>query len=278
MEKQSLIGMIHLPPLLGSPLYDDNQDINDIVQRTTNDLKIYVKHGFSGVIFENYGDYPFYPNKVPPETIASMTAIITRTLENFPQIKNDNDNFEIGINVLRNDAKAALSIAKVTGASFIRINIHAFAFITDQGIIQGKAHETMRYRRQINANNVKIFADVQVKHATPLHETSLIDESLELVRRGLVDGALIFTGSMTGKPPRNSTLENIPKIKELLPRIPIFIGSGVDPENIQSILTLTRQKVDGFIIGSTFKENRDPNNPVNEALVINFLKKYHRAR
>ena len=37
------------------------------------------------------------------------------------------------MNVLRNDAAAALSIAAVAGATFIRVNVHTGAVVADQG-------------------------------------------------------------------------------------------------------------------------------------------------
>ena len=39
--------------------------------------------------------------------------------------------------------------------------------LTDQGLIEGNAYDTLRFRQQI-CPRVKIFADVHVKHAVPL--------------------------------------------------------------------------------------------------------------
>ena len=74
----------------------------------------------------------------------------------------------IGINVLRNDARAALAIAAVVGAACIRVNVHTGARVTDQGLVEGRAAETLRLRRALGAESVAIWADVNVKHSAPL--------------------------------------------------------------------------------------------------------------
>jgi len=83
-EKKLLcMGMVHIPPLPGSPLFDENGGLQKIFERCANDFKVYLDSGIDGVIFENFGDVPFYPDKVPPETIASMTWVITHCLQKF---------------------------------------------------------------------------------------------------------------------------------------------------------------------------------------------------
>ena len=72
----------------------------------------------------------------------------------------------IGVNVLRNDAIAALSIAHACEANFIRVNVLSGAVVSDQGLIQGRAAELVRLRHAW-ASPIQILADVGVKHAAP---------------------------------------------------------------------------------------------------------------
>ncbi|HME53222.1 MAG TPA: BtpA/SgcQ family protein [Candidatus Lokiarchaeia archaeon] len=266
------IGMIHLLPLPGSPRYDDAGGLQKIIDRAARELEIYLVHGFDGVIFENFGDVPFYPSNVPPETIASMTHVITSCLHEKARLFDEN-HIPIGINVLRNDARAAIAIAKVVGAQFIRVNIHAGASVTDQGIIQGMAHEVMRYRQAISAGNILIFADVRVKHATPLHDRSIVQECEDLVHRALVDGALILTGDATGEQPSDNILHQVIAIKERLPGTKVLVGSGVNSDNIEKILEETGYAIDGCIVGTAFKRNGNVNDAVDEERVERFIDK-----
>jgi predicted TIM-barrel enzyme len=58
-------------------------------------------------------------------------------------------------------------LCAATGARFVRVNVHTGAAVTDQGLIQGRAAETLRERQRL-CPDVALLCDVQVKHATPL--------------------------------------------------------------------------------------------------------------
>ena len=142
-----IIGVVHLPPLIGSP--QSTQPFREIRTRALLDAGVLIDSGIDGVIIENYGDAPFQPDSVEPHTVAVLALIVDEIRERYPQTP-------IGLNVLRNDAKSAIAVTTVTDANFIRVNVHTGAMLTDQGIIQGKAHETLRYRSLLKSG-VKNF-------------------------------------------------------------------------------------------------------------------------
>jgi len=148
-----LIGMIHLRPLPGSP---KGGDLDDVLAAAQTDAEVLTGAGVDGMILENFGDAPFAKDRVPAVTIAAM-AVIARELRK-------DHNVPLGVNVLRNDAGSALSIATVANADFIRVNVHVGAVVADQGVIEGKARETLLLRKTLGSS-VLLFADVRVKHA-----------------------------------------------------------------------------------------------------------------
>ena len=243
-RKKVLIGMIHLLPLPGSPKYENNKE--KIVDHAIHDAKTIYDGGFDGAIIENLGDLPYFPTQVPPETIAYMTLISMKIKEVV--------DLPIGINVLRNDAISALAIADAVDAQFIRVNILSGAYVTDQGIIAATAHNLLRYRRQINPQ-IKIFADFRVKHAKEITERNFKVELDELAHRALAD-VIIITGLKTGSAP---DLNDLKKAKESIDK-PVLSGSGVNKENIQSILNIA----DGAIIGTAIKSSADIFSPVDK--------------
>src|SRR5205814_7686492 len=125
-----------------------------------------------------------------PATVAAMGVIAAELRHAVPKTP-------LGVNVLKNDARAALAIACVVGGRFIRVNVHAGAVVADQGIVQSEAYHTLRDRRLLGAD-VKIFADVQGKHAAPVAAVELEQEARDLVHRGLAD-ALVVSGKATGE-------------------------------------------------------------------------------
>src|SRR5688572_30780945 len=164
--QRPVIGMLHLPPLPGAPLYGGSmQKIRDVL---LSDAAKLAEGGVHGLMIENFGDTPFYPGRVPGHVIAHMTALAAEVRRAVPQLP-------LGINVLRNDGLGALSVAHAVGAAYIRVNVLCGARLADQGFLHGIAHDLLRLRRELDAAPIRIFADVDVKHSAPIAERPLVD-------------------------------------------------------------------------------------------------------
>jgi membrane complex biogenesis BtpA family protein len=168
----------------------------------------------------------------------------------------------LGINVLRNDGRAALAVASAAGCEFIRVNVYTGARLTDQGILSGQAHRILR-ARQLLGSGVRVFADVAVKHSAPLAIRSLGDEVEDTVERGRAD-AVIVTGSATGKPTR---LEDLAAAAEAAHGTPVYAGSGVTAANVEEVL----RHAAGVIVGTALKRDGVTTNPVDPARVREFV-------
>ncbi len=236
--------MVHLEPLPGAPKYQGSLD--RILQHAREDAKAYEAGGADAIFIENFGDVPFTKLGVGPETVAAMAAA-GRTVRETVRLP-------IGFNVLRNDPRAALALCAACKGDFIRVNVHTGAMITDQGIIESDAYETLRYRQRI-CPEALIFADVHVKHAVPLGPTSLKDSARDTLERGLADG-LILSGAGTGLPANEREVQ---EVRESCPGARILIGSGTSAENVGSFLPFA----DGFIVGSSLKKGGNVANRVD---------------
>ncbi|WP_340101858.1 BtpA/SgcQ family protein [Salinibaculum salinum] len=247
-SESPLIGMVHLPPLPGSPRFAG--DRTELRGRALADVSALVEADFDGLLVENFGDAPYYPDDVPKSTVAEMTAIV-RELGIGVECP-------YGVNVLRNDADAALSVAAAGGGSFIRVNVHTGSRVTDQGILEGTAHETLRRREQLDAD-VSILADVAVKHSAPVGERDIAAVAEETITRGLTDG-LVVSGPATGEPADAEELKTVLDRRDSVdPSVPVFVGSGVTPENVSALLDLA----DGVIVGTALKRGGETTAPVD---------------
>jgi membrane complex biogenesis BtpA family protein len=234
-----LVGVIHLPPLPGSPRYEGEWDV--LLRRVQSEAAMLRTYGFDLAVIENFGDTPFFSTKVPPVTVAAMTACALAAAQAAPELP-------LGINVLRNDADAALSIATVVGAACIRVNVHVGARVTDQGIVEGRAAETLRQRRALGSQ-ARIWADVDVKHSSPLApqtEASLEQEVKDAVTRGMAD-ALRVTGEGTGAAASTSKLERVRRAAGS--STPLYAASGATAETVSELA----RAVDGVIVGSALR-------------------------
>ena len=244
-HRQIVIGMLHLPALAGAPLA--RLDQKQIREGLLRDAETLAEGGVQGLMMENFGDVPFFPGSVPAHVVAQMTALACAVRERIA--------LPLGINVLRNDGRAALAVAHAAGADFIRVNVLCGARVADQGLIQGIAHDLLRDRALLGATTVKIFADVDVKHSVAVAERPLEDEVADLIERGRAD-AVVVSGAGTGKATDPAKAE---RVKRAAAETPVFIGSGITAETIAQF----RESADGFIVGTALKQDGIATNPVD---------------
>ncbi|HEY9650613.1 MAG TPA: BtpA/SgcQ family protein, partial [Coleofasciculaceae cyanobacterium] len=231
-----------------------------VIDRAEQEVTALASGGVDGVIVENFFDAPFTKNQVDPAVISAMTLIVQR-LMNLVTLP-------VGINVLRNDAQSALAIATCVRAQFIRVNVLTGVMATDQGLIEGQAHQLLRYRRELGSD-VKIFADVLVKHARPLGSPNLTTAVQETIERGLADG-VILSGWATGSPPN---LEDLELASAAANGTPVFIGSGANWENISTLMTAA----DGVIVSSSLKRRGQIEQPIDPIRVSQFVEAVRRS-
>lgn len=253
--KKPIIGVIHLLPLPGSARWDG--DLEPVILRAEQEAAALSTGGVHGIIIENFFDAPFTKGRVDTATACAMSLIVKQVMKIC--------DLPVGVNMLRNDALTAMAVATTTGARFIRVNVLTGAMVTDQGVIEGQAHELQIYRRQLlSGDSVKVLADVLVKHASPLGSNQDIKLlAKDTVFRGLADG-LIVSGQATGAAP---DLDDFRKVKEVLPDVPLFAGSGCTRENVSDIMSVA----DGVIVASTLKRQEILENPVDVERVRNLV-------
>jgi len=240
---KAVVGMVHLRALPGSPGWGGS--MHAVIQAALEDAHALVEGGVDALLVENYGDVPFAMGRVDAATVAAMCVVIgeIRRVVTLP----------FGVNVLRSDALSALAVAAATGACFVRVNVHVGAVVTDQGLLQSGAHDSLRYRRLLGVD-VKILADVQAKHGMPLAPIPIEQEAQDCIERGLADG-LVVTGVATGQP---TSLHDLERVRGAAAHVPLFVGSGATPETAARLLSIA----DGLIVGTAVKRDGLVTNPV----------------
>lgn len=232
-----------MPALPGSP-GASSMSPAEALQRAglaaVQEAKALTQAGFQGLILENFGDVPFLRTQVGPETISSM-AVIAAAVREATKLP-------LGINVLRNDARAALAIASVTDCEMIRVNVLSGVAATDQGWIEGEAASLIRERERLGSP-VLILADAHVKHARTVSSESIDLAIEELALRSMAD-AVIITGETTGRSVDMQKLIEASRAARAI-RVPLLIGSGATAENLPTLL----ESADGIIVGSALRQS-----------------------
>jgi membrane complex biogenesis BtpA family protein len=242
-----LVGVLHLPPLPGAPT--GGWPLAQVIDRALGDAAALVAGGIDSCIIENLGDAPFVGGRTEPEVAACMAVVADRVRQAH------GEGLHLGINVLRNDVASALGIAVACAADFVRVNVHTGAAWTDQGLVTGSAADTLRRRRLIGAEAVKIAADVLVKHAVPAGCDDLSEVARETVGRGHAD-LIIVSGRATGRP---TEPRDVDAAVAAVPGIPVWVGSGVTEASIGGLLG----RCHGAIVGTFLHEGSDIRKPLD---------------
>ncbi len=246
--------MIHVGALPGTPA--NRLSVARIVEAAALEARVYREAGLDGVAIENMHDVPYLRGAVGPEIVAGMTMVARAVKEVFQG--------PVGIQVLAAANREALAVAQAAGLEWVRVEGFAFAHVADEGLIESCAAALLRYRKQIGAEKIEIWADIKKKHAAhaitadvSLGETAAAAEFMRA-------DALIVTGSATGKPPSPADVAEAKEHSAL----PVLVGSGADATNVGQFLPVA----DGFIVGSSFKRRGRWDLPVDAARVRAFMK------
>lgn len=263
-QKKPVIGMVHLRPLPGSPLYDPaGMGMDKIIGTAVEEAKILEASGVDGVQVENMWDIPYLPGrKIGPETVAALAVGVYEVAKHV--------SIPVGAECHMNGAEQALACAVAAGAQWIRVFEYCNAFISQSGYIEAAGAEIARKRSQWKAEQIAFLCDVNVKHGSHfiIHDRSVAEQAMDVEAQ---DGdAVIVTGFDTGMPP---TVEAVTACKQKT-GLPIFLGSGLDRKNAAELLACA----DGAIVGSYFKEEGNWKNPVDQERAAAFMKEVRKLR
>lgn len=241
-----LIGVVHLRALPGDA--HGGQSLRQVVDFAMRDAEALAEGGAHGIIVENFGSAPFVKgtagHRTPPHQAAALARVCSQVRERYK--------LPTGVNCLRNDGYTALGIAASCDLQFVRINVHAGAYVTDQGVIEGEAAHNLAYRKQLDAP-VAILADVLVKHAQPMAPLHMAAAVKETLGRGGAD-AVIVTGNATGA---SADAQDLAVAVDAAGGAPVLLGSGTTPDS------KLPKGVTGAIVGTWLKKDGVLSKPVD---------------
>ena len=249
-----VIAMVHLAASPGTPLYDADGGVDQIVAHADRDLEALQAAGVDAVMFGNENDRP-YELRVDSATVAVMAYVIGRLSEKL--------NVPFGVNALW-DPMASMAVAASTGASFVR-EIFTGAYASDMGIWSPNAADALRYRKRLGRDDLKVFYNVSAEFAYSLDRRPLFERARSAVFSSLPD-AILISGMLTGEPPAISDIE---EVKGALPETPIFANTGIKIETVERVLKIA----DGVIVGSSLKYEGNTWNPVDPERARSFMER-----
>ncbi|XP_069649649.1 uncharacterized protein F13E9.13, mitochondrial isoform X1 [Haliaeetus albicilla] len=220
--KAAVVGVVHVGALPGTPR--SSLPLTQIIDQACQEAEAYKDAGVDGLIVENMHDLP-YTVCPGPEVTAAMTVISAAVRQTCPHLA-------LGVQILCAANQQAVAVALAAGLDFIRAEGFVFSHVADEGIINACAGNLLRYRKQVGAENIQIFADIKKKHsAHALTADVSVAETASAAELFLADG-VVLTGTATGLP---ADPQELKEVKHAV-KIPVLIGSGVTLENVRNYL------------------------------------------
>lgn len=229
-----IIAALHLPPFPGSG-YPDRKSMQDIRGFALRNTEMAIRAGIQALFLQDLGDHPV-SRPIPAHIIADMSVVGSWIRQEFPDL-------QLGISLLGHGAREPLAIAQAIGANFVRLKVYVGAMVKAEGLLEGCAAEAIRYRHQIGAEDIAIFADVYDRTGEPLGRQTLVEEVRQATVFGRAD-AVVLTGKSFAE-----TLAMISEISHSDLKPPVLIGGGVNADNVKEALRVA----DGVIVSSAFK-------------------------
>lgn len=252
---KSIIGMIHVDALPGTPKYAGNMAA--IVAKAKQEAQIFAEHGIDAIAIENMHDTPYVNKKVGPEITAAM-AVVANEVRHACKLP-------CGIQILASANCDALAVALAADLSFVRAEGFVFAHVADEGLVESCAGELLRYRKSIGAEHIAVFCDIKKKHCSHAITQDIdIAETAKAAEFFMSDGVIV-TGISTGA---EASLSDIRAARSHC-NLPVLVGSGVTTSNVERYLP----EVDGIVVGSFLKEKGHWANKVDARRVAEFMKK-----
>jgi len=230
--KRPIIAVIYLRPLLG---YAQHPGLAQVIEEACEDLEVLKKCGVDAALLENEHDRP-YTIKASKEVIASMSVV-------GYELKKIAGDYPLGSEFLINDPEASLATAKAAGHSFIRTDYFVDRMAREEygGEMEINPEGLLEYRNKIDAQNIQMLTDIQVKYATMLEDKTLAESAKQAY--DFQSAAAVVSGRITGVPPK---IAEIMEAKAGAPDLPIIIGSGLALNNLEELYP----HLDGAIVGS----------------------------
>lgn len=245
-----LVAMIHLPPLPGAANYD-GRSVPEIARQAAAEARQLADAGFDGVMLQNTHDRPARI-RVRPGTVAAMSAIAT-TVRAATRI-------ELGINVHKNDAEAALAIATSSDASFVRVKVLVGAVVGVEGVIEGASEAALDIRREY-ASGIEIWADLYELTSWSLAGTSVENLADLATRFGMADRLIVTDPSV------EDSLASVARVRSAS-SLPVLVGGRTSAETIH----VARDGADGVIVGTCLRRSRRTDMPLDPEAIADFMR------
>lgn len=254
--RKLVIGLVHLLPMIGTPLYEDG-NMDKMIRKAIEDCKTLKANGADGGLIQTVD--VFYPSTDDTDyaRVAGLAAVTARVRE---EIGSD---FVLGAQIMWNCITPSLAVCKAAGADFTRCTALAGNSDSMYGIIEAQPLKVAEYRKKIEAQNVAMLAEISGYHHfgddSDAHVQELASTSMRLGANAVEVVDRNFEKN-----------EHLVKAVKAINggKIPVILGGGTDVDNCKDRL----RYADGALVGTAF-EGGNWGGPVIGSIVADYTRK-----
>jgi hypothetical protein len=230
--KKTVLGMVHLGLMPGSPFYEEGS-YEATFEKALSDAQALYEGGADGCLVQTVDRVYSPKDEADPATIAGVSNIVSAIS------RATGPDFQIGVQIMRNALKASLAVAKVCGGSYLRCGALVGATLTPHGIVEANPLDVMEYRAKIGAGQVRMIAEIDSMHFKWWGGKPTV----EVAKSARAVGADAVS---LGDPDEETTLRMIHDVKQALPDLPVILAGYTNHENAARLL----KDADGAFVGT----------------------------
>lgn len=202
--------------------------------------------------------------EIPQWELQMMSDLTREVIATYPKLV-------IGVEILWHFPGATLKLAKMSQASFVRIDFFSDEVIADELNVPLDPEGLIQYRKLIAAENIALLTDIQVKYSKMVDPKISMSASASRAQR-LGSNGVIVSGSKSGSSPDT---KRIATARKGVRSIPVVIGSGFALDNASELLPL----VDAVIVGTSISEKTGgPLLPEKVAALMTYVQDFRKNK
>lgn len=257
--EKPIIGLLHLRPLPGDPLYYPGGSIAAVADAAKRDLEALQAGGVDGILITNEFSMP-YQKRVSPVTLAAMGRVIGSLADQI--------SLPWGAEAIY-DGDATIELCAAVDAQFTRC-LFTGAWAGDLGLIDRDFAQTMRLKSALRLDDLKLFHFVTSEGEVYLNDRTT-SEIADSIMFNCMPDALVVGGEAAGRGP---SAELISSVRAAAADVPIVCGTGCREQTVADVLS----RCDGAFVGTCLKRDGVFSAPVDADRVRSFMVAARAAR
>jgi predicted TIM-barrel enzyme len=251
--KKLVIGLVHLLPMIGTPLYEDG-NLDKMTKKAVADCLALKQGGADGCLVQTVD--VFYPatDDTDYARVAGLSAVTARVRDAV------GPDFLIGAQIMWNCITPSLAVCKAAGADFTRCTALAGNTESMYGLVEANPLKVAEYRKKIEAGHIGMLAEIFGYHHVGEYSRENVQSLARTSMRLGADAIEVCDRDFAHN-------ERLVRDVKSAGNIPVMLGGGTKVEDCKERL----RYADGALVGAAF-EGGNWGGPIIESIVAEYVR------